>query len=190
MQLTPRQAQFADVALDLLARGGMASVTFRTVASASGFSLGAVQKAFSSKDVMLRAMFDRLRQTSAAPALGDPGRPTLVGWLTELTLTILPLDAARRAAQLSASAFGELAGSDPAIASAIAMSDHELVGQVARLMRRGIDEGEVPADTVPDAVARLWLALAEGLATQLLYDPRPESAVRSDVTLALTRLLS
>jgi len=80
MMLTPRQAGFADAALRLLAREGMASVTFRTVAAEAGMSLGAVQKAFPSKDVMLRVMFARLRETSAGPAQqGSAGPPSRTG---------------------------------------------------------------------------------------------------------------
>ena len=54
------------------------------------------------KDVMLRAMFSRLRDSAAAPALAlaEPGRPTLRGWLMELMVATLPLDEARRAADL------------------------------------------------------------------------------------------
>ncbi len=189
MDLTPRQTGLADVALALLARDGLAGVTFRTVAAEAGLSVGAVQKAFPSKNVMLAAMFARLRATAASAALGEPGRPTLHGWLTELLLSVLPLDAFRRDSQLQANAFSELAAYDPAIGAAIAASDHELTSQLALLVRRSIGEGEVPSTVDPDAVARLWLALAQGLASQLLYAPRPEGAVRADVALAVAKLL-
>lgn len=189
MPLTPRQSEFADAALRLLARDGMSSVTFRTVAAESGLSVGAVQKAFPSKDAMLTAMFARMREAAATGAMGEPGRPTLPAWLTDLLVSVLPLDAPRRAAELQASAFAERAAYDPAIGDAIAASDHELTGLIASLVRRAIGEGEVPRGVDPDAVARLWLALAQGLASQLLYDPRPEADVRRDARLAIGGLL-
>lgn len=189
MDLSPRQAQFADAALALLAREGMPAVTFRTVASEAGMSLGAVQKAFPAKDAMLAAMFQRMRETAAAPALGEPGRPTLRGWLVDLLASILPFDEPRRAAQLQASAFAERAAFDRAIGGAIAASDRELIGSLAGLVRRGIAEGEVPPTVDADAAARSWLALAQGLAAQLLYDPRDQDAVRRDAEYAIGRLL-
>ena len=61
MDLSPRQAEFADAALRLVARDGLSAVTFRSLAAEAGMSLGAVQKAFPSKEQLLRAMFGRLR---------------------------------------------------------------------------------------------------------------------------------
>ena len=81
MKLTPRQVGFADSALRLLARDGMASVTFRTVAADAGMSLGAVQEALPSKDVMLRAMFaDFARPPRARHVTSPVGPPSKVGW--------------------------------------------------------------------------------------------------------------
>lgn len=178
MEVTPRQAEFADAALRVLARGGMAAVSFRTVAAEAGMSLGAVQKAFSSKDVMLRAMFARLRAVAAAPALAEPGRPTLRRWLVELMLTVLPIDEARRAAELQGVAFCERAAFDPALAEAVTASDRELRHMLASLVRRARAEGEVADAVDPDAIAWAVLAFMQGMASQLLYDPVPESIVR------------
>lgn len=61
MSLTPRQAELADAVLGLIAREGIAGVSYRAVAAESGWSLGAVQKAFPSKGEMLSAAFARLR---------------------------------------------------------------------------------------------------------------------------------
>ncbi|HZK05225.1 MAG TPA: TetR/AcrR family transcriptional regulator [Actinomycetaceae bacterium] len=188
MDLTPRQSEFADAALRVLAAGGMASVTFRSVAAEAGMSPGAVQKAFPSKDVMQHAMFHRMRERASAPAMGEPGRPDLRRWLVDLMMVVLPLDDARRAAELQASGFAERAAYDSSIGGAIAASDRELTARIALLVRRGMAEGEV-ADVDPDMVARAWFALGEGLSTQLLYDPRPEDDVRAFVGFVVDRLL-
>lgn len=178
MELTPRQAEFADAALRLLARQGMAAVTFRAVAAEAGASLGALQKAVPSKAELLRAMFARLRETASGPALAAPGRPTLAGWLVELMVSVLPLDEARRAAELQAVAFAERAAYDPDIAAAVGTSDQELRGALARLVRRAKAEGEVAAGVDPDAVAWAVLAFMQGMASQLLYDPAGADVVR------------
>jgi AcrR family transcriptional regulator len=178
MKLTPRQVDFADAALRLLAREGMASVTFRSVAAESGMSLGAVQKALPSKDVMLRVMFARLRETSAGPAQNEPGGPTVESWLVERMMSLLPLDEARRAAELQRVSFAERAAFDPGIAAAVAASDHDLRGALAEMMRQAKSAGQLAASVDPDAAAWAARAFVQGMASQLLYDPAPEEAVR------------
>lgn len=191
VDLTPRQTEFADAALALLAREGMAAVSFRTVAAEAGMSLGAVQKAFPSKDVMLRAMFSRLRDSAAAPALAlaEPGRPTLRGWLVELMVATLPLDEARRAAELQGMAFAERAAYDADVGEAIAASDHELRAGFAALIRRAHVDGEVSPTVDPDAAAWALLAFLQGMASQLLYDPVDAGAVRRQCTWVVDALL-
>lgn len=187
--LTLRQAELADVGLALVAREGMNAVTFRSVAAESGWSLGAVQKAFTSKDELVRAMFIRLRESAGVEPPGEPGRPTLSGWLTELMLGMLPLDERRRAVTLQGAAFGDRAAFDPQIGRVIAASDAELRSLLAALVRRAQGEGEVSASIDPDAVAWAYLALAQGTTLQLLYDPMPEPQVRARTEAAVKALL-
>lgn len=189
MELTARQIEFADAALRLLARSGMASVSFRTVAAEAGMSLGAVQKAFPSKDELLAAMLQRMRDRLTQPLLGEPGRPELRAWLVDLMVSVLPLDEARRTAELQASGFAERAAHDEAIARVIAEGDREIVGRIALLIGRGIAEGEVSPGLDPDMCARGWLAIAQGLSAELLYDPRPEDEIRALVRFLVDRLL-
>lgn len=187
--LTPRQAELADAALRILGRDGLAAVSFRSVATESGWSLGAVQKAFASKAAMDTALLERMRASSVAMPPGEPGRPTLRAWLVELMLAVLPLDAGRREATLRGSAFGDRAAFDPSIGRVIRESDEGIRGLVASLVRRAQSEGEVPAVLDPEHVAWAFLALATGAATQLLYDPAEEKAVRERVDAAVAGLL-
>ena len=189
MKLTLRQAGFADAALRLLARDGMASVTFRTVAAEAGMSLGAVQKAFPSKDVMLRAMFARLRETSAGTARNEPGGPPVEGWLVERMMSLLPLDESRRAAELQRVSFAERAAFDPAIAAAVAASDHELRAALAGMIREAQANAQLPSSVDPDAAAWAARAFIKGMASQLLYDPLPEDAVRRQCQWVVKALL-
>ena len=156
----------------------MEAVTFRTVAAEAQMSLGAVQKAFPSKDLMLRVMFARLRETTAGPAPLESGGPTVHSWLVERMLSLLPLDGPRRAAELQRVAFTERAAFDPEIAVAVATSDHELREALAEMIRRAQADGRLPASVDPDAAAWAARAVVKGMATQLLYDPAPEASVR------------
>lgn len=188
MKLTPTQVLYADAALSLLARDGLAGVSYRTVAAVSGKSIGAVQKAFASKGEMLRAMFSRMREIASAPAIGEPGRPRLDEWLTDLSIQLLPLDEKRRTRADVAAAFEEVALTDRTIGEAIRAEDAETIERVASLVERAVREGEVRA-VDPILVATLWLTLLEGWTQRLRLNPRPENEVRAEVRAALALLL-
>lgn len=190
MQLTQRQSELADAGLRIVARHGLAKVTFRAVAAESGWSLGAVQKAFPTKDDLLAAMMHRMRVTATVGSLAHPGRPSLHAWLTELLVSLQPVDEDRRNTMLRALAFDQLAHHNRRVARAIASSDRVLRDQIASLVRRAQAEGEVPRALDADAVARLFLSLAEGMASQLLYDPIPASEARGHADYAVARLLA
>lgn len=189
MPLTERQVEFADAALRVLERDGMAAVSFRSVAAEAGWSLGAMQKAFASKDALLAAMFARFREAEVALPAQPPGQPTLADWLTELFLLTQPLDESRRSSYLRANAFGELAVTDPHIGAAIAASDAEIAGLLAGLVRRAQSTGEVPAAVDPDATAWAFLALAQGSASRLLYAPDTEARVAAIARTTIATLL-
>jgi AcrR family transcriptional regulator len=188
--LSARQGELADAALRILGRDGIAAVSFRAVAAESGWSLGAVQKAFASKAALDAAVLQRLRETSVTLPPGEPGRPTLQTWLVELAVAVLPVDQARREATLRGAAFADRAAFDEAIGRTVAEGDAVIRALVARLVSRARAEGEVPADLDPDHVAWAFLALITGAATQLLYDRASEAEVRARVDDAVRGLLS
>lgn len=189
MELTARQTELADAALAVIADAGLPGLSFRAVAARAQCSLGSVQKAFPSKERMLAAAFGRLRERSVPLPDGEPGRPTVREWFVELLLRILPLDDERRAAQRQGDAFAQHALDDPDLASAIASSDAHLRSLLASLVARARSEGEVGARVDPDVTAWAVLAVAQGLAAQLLYDPESEDAVRARLDVALAALL-
>lgn len=188
MGLSDRQAELADHALAVLGERGMPGVTYRAVAAAAGCSVGAVQKAFSTRDEMVRAMFIRLREQAGAQPAGEPGRPVLVDWLTDLLLGMLPLDERTRALSLQSAAFGDLAVREPGVAGAIRASDAQIIADVGRLVARGQREGEVASAANPEWVAWAYLALAQGLTMQLSYGPAPGD-LRERVRSAVAALL-
>lgn len=181
VDLTDRQRELAAVALRIVAEEGIAGVTFRSVATASGWSLGAVQKAFSSKAEMYAAMFATLRQAAGPGPSQPPGTPTVHDWICDLVLSILPLDQARRDLTLQGQAFADRAAYDTALASAIARGDDELRTLLASLVAKGQETGEIPAAVNPQEAAWAILALTQGLAAQLLYDPLSEHTASTRV---------
>lgn len=190
MELTQRQRELADAALALLAREGTTGVTFRSVATESGWSLGAVQKAFATKDELLAAMFQRLRDSASAVPEGEPGRPTLGEWLMELFMRLMPFEQEIRDLSIQGAAFCDRAAFDEAIADAVKTSDDEIRSRLALLVRRSQAEGEVAPGVEPEAVAWGFWAFSQGAATQLLYDRRPVDEVRKLAQLVISALLA
>lgn len=189
MELTRRQTELADAALRIIGRDGMTALSFRTVAAEAKCSLGSVQKAFPSKDRMFAAAFARLRESAAPLPSGEPGRPTIHSWLVALLLGILPLDAERTAAQRQGDAFAQVALSDSAIAAAIAESDSQVRDLLRSLIARARSEGEVPQHVDAEAVAWAVLALAQGLAAQLLYFREDEADIHKRLDSVIAALL-
>lgn len=190
MELNARQQELVDAALRLIAQSGLAAASFRAVAAEAGCSLGAVQKAFPSKDLLITAAFWRLRERAAPLPQGEPGRPNLQAWLVELFMQVMPLDPDRRATQIQGDALAQWALDEPAAAEAIAGSDVHIRGLLASLIDRARGEGEVPDGVDAQVAAWAILALATGTAQQLLYDPLPEPQVRAHLELAIGALLS
>lgn len=189
MALTDRQSEIADAGLSIVGRQGMAAVSFRAVAAEAGWSLGAVQKAFSSKDDLVAAMFERLRARAVPMPDGEPGRPTLAIWLANLFVNMMPIDPTSREAYAQASAFTDRAAFDDDIAAAIVASDDEILGRLTMLVRRAQYEGEV-AKTVDAANAmRNYLDAAQGAASRMLYAPEAAADVRSRAEQLVSALL-
>jgi hypothetical protein len=76
------------------------------------------------------------------------------------------------------------------MATVLAGSDAELRGLVATLIRQGRASGELGNRVDPEDAAWAYLALAQGAATQLLYDPVPVDEVRRRARTAVAALLA
>ena len=185
-----RQQEFADAALRIVARDGLAALSFRAVASESGWSLGAVQKAFASKEALLLATLERAQAQVISGSSAEPAQPTLEIWLVGLVLATLPLDQDRRAAVIVGTAFADRAPFDQTIADRLTASDTAIRALLIRLFSWRRAEGELAARLNDEALARAVLAFAGGLAAQLLYDPRPASAVEELVAGTIGSLLA
>src|SRR5690606_16874788 len=96
---------FAASVLDLIVRGGIQSVSIRTVAANSGWSVGALQKTFSNKEALLRAAVDLVisRAEARMDALTFSGDS--VDYLVRLVEQTLPLDQQRTEEAIAWNAF-------------------------------------------------------------------------------------
>ena len=178
--MSPDREQFADAVLTIVGRAGYSAVSFRTVAAEAGWSLGALQKAFATKDDLLYAALTLAqRRAEQRIALAPPGQPTLHAWLVNLVMETLPLDHERRNGCLMDAAFAERAAFTPRLAASIVEWDAAMRDQLVMLFRGHQQAGALDTRLDSEMLARSLLALAAGLAMQLLYEPRPDSDVRA-----------
>lgn len=159
-----RQLLIAEAVVRVLAAGGFEAATVRTVAAEAGVSAGAVQAQFPTKDALLLAgcglVVDRyLARTDPAPAPSDPREA-----VRDLLLESLPLDEVRRAEARVWSALTDRATRSQPVAEVVRHVD-VLAQQdlTARLTAAGVAN--------PVVGATVLLAVCDGLATRLAYEP-------------------
>ncbi len=166
-----KDARRQDVAAALLriaARDGLAAVSMRTVAAEAGFSLGAVQRYFRSKDEMLRFALD-LAVSGARDRLGGiavgPGRLSFPEGLRQALLAFLPTDEQRLAEARIWIAFYAEAAVSQEFAEVIGALDAEARTRLGRALAAAAEAGDIAPDQDLEAVAELILVLIDGLLT-------------------------
>ena len=185
-----RSDRFADAALRIVERDGLAALSFRSVAAESGWSLGAVQKAFATKQDLLQSTLERAQSTVTSSVSSRPAQPDLQTWLCDLVLETLPLDTHRRAAVIVGVAFADRAPFDDAIAHELRKQATAMRAQLIRLFGWCRNEGELEARLDDESLARAVLAFAGGLASELLYSPSTDAEVEALVNATIRALLA
>lgn len=179
--------------LDLAAREGLAGVSVRKVAVEAGCSAGAVQKYFTDSDEMLAFALDlageRSAQRLAEVDVDAPVRDFVRSWI----LATLPLDAARRAEARIWLEFAARAAGHPPFARTLTETDDAVRAALIDFLTAARARGELAAGLDVVAATRVLLAVADGLAVQLLYerapDPGSSGAALAALDTALTVLL-
>jgi AcrR family transcriptional regulator len=190
MTSNERSDQFADAALRIVERDGLTALSFRSVAAESGWSLGAVQKVFATKQDLLQSTLERAQAKVTSSVSSRPAQPDLQTWLCDLVLETLPLDTHRRAAVIVGVAFSDRAPFDEAIARELRTQTATMRAQLTRLFEWRRSEGELQARLGDESLARAVLAFAGGLASELLYTPSTDAEVSTLVSATILALLA
>ncbi len=179
-----RQTQFADAVLRLVAQGGLEAVSIRTVAAEAGWSAGALQKVFASKDELLAAAVQRMTEQVGARMAGLPETGDLAVDLAALVRETLPLDPGRRQEALVWTAVAGRAATVGWMADVLRAQDAEVLGWLTATVAAAR-----PDEPAPGAVAAAVVALADGWTTRLLYAPEAADGVLAALDRALELLL-
>lgn len=161
---TNKRDAFAASVLDLVVRGGVQAVSVRTVAEDAGWSVGALQKTFSNKEALLRAAVDLVISRAQARMDAIPFEGDIVDYVVRTIEETLPLDQLRREEAIAWSAFAAEAVHTPWIAEVLIGQDRRASEQlVGALLGLGASQ--------PEAKAAAIIAVSDGFAFRLLYDP-------------------
>lgn len=163
-QVPDKHEAFAESVLKLIVRGGIQTVSVRTVASDAGWSVGALQKTFPNKEALLRASLQLLisrvdTRMDAIPFTGDAA-----DYLVRLVKETLPLDQLRRDEALAWNAFTTEATHTQWIADMLVSQDERISGQLVQALNAfGAPQSAIATASI--------IAVSDGFATRLLYDP-------------------
>lgn len=186
---TKRRRHVGNMLLELIADEGLAGANIRAVAERAGCSVGAIQKYFRTKDEMLEFALQLVGERVQARILSVDRNGALVDVVRSWLLATLPLDAERRAeariwAEFSVRAIGHRPYSEAAIAV-----DKEIRAALTGYLAQGRREGSLRGDVETSAVADALIALSDGLALTMLYDPDRELEAVAALDVAIKQLL-
>jgi AcrR family transcriptional regulator len=168
-----RRQEIVEALWRVAVRGGLASVSFREVAAEAGVSVRRVQYYFGSKAQLLAGALRMLGQRAVArsleemQALGPEPSPRAL--LRAATTGALPTDEDSRTSTLLFFSFYIAAITDPALASADALTSPEwTVGFAAELIRQAVDRGQAREGIDPDKEAVILMSAFSGLSLSII----------------------
>ncbi|MFF7211971.1 TetR/AcrR family transcriptional regulator [Streptomyces sp. NPDC008238] len=174
--LRARREQILDAAARCFARSGFHRTTIQDIAAEAGASAGLVYRYFTDKDAMVVAIADRWHYQQArrlhldepagntADALGDVAR----GFLELLRSLAEPGE--RKRVQLGVQIWAEALRAPQVHAVAREGVDRPRA-VVGELVRAAQERGELDAAWPADGLARVFVAIYQGLALQTAWDP-------------------
>ncbi|MEU4092844.1 TetR/AcrR family transcriptional regulator [Streptomyces sp. NPDC026673] len=182
--LRARRAQILDAAARCFARAGFHRTTIQDIAAESGFSAGLIYRYFADKDDMIVAIAGRWHESQARrlhlDGPGDPGdrgadafRRVVAGYLDLLRSLAAP-DEGRRV-QLGVQIWAEALRA-PQVHEVARQGVDLPRGVIAELVRAAQERGELPAGWPADGLARVFIAIYQGLALQTAWEPELDNA--------------
>lgn len=167
--------------LRVVARDGMEEVSVRAVAAEAGRSAGAVQKYFRTKDEMLGLALElAVERTEERFAAVDP-TGSLHDVVRRYVMATLPLDDERRSEAQVWVAFTAKAMVHDEYAEVLRQIDREVREVLVALLANLPGDAGVLADGV--------IALADGLASRMLYTRDQDDELLAALDVALSALL-
>jgi len=185
--LAARRRQIMDAAVACFARDGFHRTTMQDIVAETGLSAGAIYRYFPAKEDIVAAIAAEHHAREAAVLDGateatDAG--DLLRDLARVSLGRLADPAEQRWRRVTIQLWGE-ALRDERVMRIVRSGLDEPIEIIAGLLRRGQQDGSVPAGIDPDSAARVCAAIFQGLVLQQAWDPRLDIDGSIDAVIAL-----
>jgi AcrR family transcriptional regulator len=172
--LEARREQILEAAIECFAHNGFHRTTMQDIMREAGLSVGAPYRYFKSKEQMIEAIAaerharDReiILEAGAKEDIPKVLR-TLIDRFEQALLDPRDRKGRRMAMQLWTEALR-----NPRILKTVRKGVDEPRRMLAAIVTRARDNDEMPKDIDPDAMARVLIAMFQGFALQLAWDPR------------------
>ena len=173
-----RRGVFAEAALRVIMKDGIAGLTVRRVSQEAGYTTGALTHYFRSKDQLLveaselsaRLVRERMaRAETIVPA---------VEAIRRVVAMALPLTTETRSTWRIWVGFWERSSYDDEVASTMRLRYQEWRQRLARLLQRAKDEGDVAAQVDIRQAAEALVALIDGIGVEVLLGVQRIPAAR------------
>jgi AcrR family transcriptional regulator len=185
--LQSRRRQIMAAAIACFARDGFHRTTMQDIVAESGLSAGAIYRYFPAKEDIVAAIAAEhhareaavLTNAEAATAARD-----LLHDLARVSLGRLSDPAEQRWRRVTVQLWGE-ALRDERVMGIVRSGLDEPIEIIAGLLRRGQQDGDVPAEIDPRSAARVCAAIFQGLVLQQAWQPGLDIDGYIDAVMAL-----
>lgn len=159
-----------DAAADLIAEGGVASMTFAAIGERAGYSRGLVTARFGSKaglvEALIRRVWSRLRDAGIVPlTTGVDGLASVIGLIDGIHQQAVRNHRDMRA--MNALIF-EALSADDGLRDRMAEFNDAMRNEIADALRRGVEDGSVSPTVEPERAAVVVTSALVGIAYQWL----------------------
>lgn len=172
-----RRADIATLTIDIVAREGIQAATIRRIAAEAGFSTTAITHYFADKRELLEWAFQSL--ASEGERRFEDARAQQPGDAIAALMTMTPWCEINKRRWKAYLAFWDRAARDPELAITLAEST-----RAGRMFVRELLEADASAGAAVEAAADMLNALIQGLALQMLVEPKTWTEAK--VRIALT----
>ena len=183
--------RLSDATWELIADGGLESVSLRTVAARAGVSMGRVQYYFASKDDLLlhalRGAHTRMERRIEARLSVEPDDDPRVALLAILDELLGEHPETRDAIRVHL-AFAARARDDERLAEVLTEGDHEIRELAVHVVAQAKAQGRVGEDVDPEIDGPLLFALAGGLGVDVALYGLPVERARRMLANAVRRV--
>ncbi|HEX5377031.1 MAG TPA: TetR/AcrR family transcriptional regulator [Phenylobacterium sp.] len=163
-----RREIFANAALRVIMRDGIAGLTVREVAKEAGFTTGALTHYFHSKDqLLIEASEHSATLVRDRMARAERAKPTLQA-IRKVVALALPLTPEIRGYWRIWVGYWERSSYDVDVARVMRLRYDEWRSRLVRLLTQAQAEGDVAPDVDPRQAAEALIALIDGIGVQVL----------------------